>query len=364
MGNAFVSAGILLALIANTHVYSEGFALIYGAVMLSSALRAWTRSPKADRIKCVVGLAIGIIGALVAVLQVAPSLTHSSVFTKNDLQFSLSNLKNLGGFFIGAGITDRRAMVLVAALYILTSIYLFKKDFQSLLILLVSNIYMALVCVFIYGAGVPNRAVMWFYFIIFSLWITHERLYGQVGVQQQVALHHDEGILIGKSRTHAIPSVVLALFSLFLLQPGKNVLDFKGLYSGESRFAYFIGKNIPDTERFFCNPNSWTCAIMEYLPGYKFYNVKDSKPLIPRADREGLDDEHSVQYLYDIFDNNLDKDFIYIIDSDIHNGKTNFIERNALPFHYEILYPQNEEQRDYFIQYFLIRVSRPTGGTE
>ncbi len=70
---------------------------------------------------------------------------------------------------------------------------------------------------------------------------------------------------------------------------------------------------------------------MEYLPGYKFYNVKDSNPLIPRADREGLDDEYAVQYLYDIFDNNLGKDFIYIIDSDIHNGKTNFIECNALP---------------------------------
>ncbi len=167
-GNAFVSAGLLLALIANTHVYSGGFALIYGAMMLSSTLRAWTRSSKADRIKCVVGLAIGIIGALVAVLQVAPSLSHSSVFTKNDLQFSLSNLKNLGGFFIGAGITDKRAMVLVAALYILTSIYLFKEDFQSFLILLASNIYMALVCVFVYGAG----------------------------VQQRAALHHDEGIPI------------------------------------------------------------------------------------------------------------------------------------------------------------------------
>lgn len=357
--NAFVVSGILLALFTNTHVYSEGFALIYGIMMLYFTIKAWKHSSKSNKINCSVGLLIGMLGAFIALIQVIPSITYSSVFTNKESQFVLSDIKKIFEFLTGSGITGKKSIVFVAVIFVSISYFLLKKDFFSFLFLLVSNLYMAMICVFIYGAAVQNRAVMWFYFVIYSLWITTEKLHQQECKQHEIKVFADTKIIYGKQGILAVPSILLAVLTLFLLQPSKNFFDFSNLYSGESRFAYFIKDTVSQTEVLFCNPNSWNCAVMEYIPDYQFYNIKDGKALIPRADRVGLDDEQAEQYIYDIFRNNPDKNCVYIIDSDIYHHKTNFFERCQLPFEYETLYPQTEEQKEYFIQYFLIRVSRP-----
>lgn len=358
--NGFIAGGALLALFANTHVYSEGFALAYGVMMLRFACAAWGRSSRADRARCLIGLAVGLLGALVALLQVAPSLTHSAVFADGGGRWKLSDVGNLLQFLSGAGITEVRVALLAAAAFALVAVYLARTDLRSFLLLALSTVYMGAVCVFVYGAGVPNRAVMWFYFVIFSLWITNDRLCGREFVRRHVEFLGDIRIAWGRGGALAVPSLLLAVMALFLVQPGRNLSDFRQLYGGEARFAYFIRDAVPRTEPLFCNPNPWSCAIMEYLPGRRFFNVKDGSPLVPRADRKPLDDGKAAEYIHAVFEGNPDKEFVYVIDSDVYNGKTSFIQRGGLPFEHEVLYPQDERQEDYFIQYFLIRVWRPT----
>ncbi len=350
--NDLIFAGMLLAFMANTHVYSEGFTLTYGFFLLWFVCRCWSRSPLKDKLKSLLGLGIAVIGGMVALAQVLPSFSYSSVFLEPP-PLSIQSVMYLGGFLSQAGIKEPYMAILTVMVFVIICGYLLRKDTRSFIFLFTSNLYMGIICVFVYGIMVPNRAVMWFYFIIFSLWITTDKIKQSTYVSNGTLFNET----IAFNRFFS-PSLMLVVVSLFLLQPDKNIFDFRNLYSGESRFAYYLKDMNLLSEEIYSTPNSWNCAIMEYVPEYHFFNVKDSKILTPRGDRAGFDDKNAEKYIKGIFERNPQKKYIYIVDSDVFKGKTNFVQRNKLPYKYEVLYPLTTDQRSYFIQYFLLKIFR------
>ena len=332
--DGFIKAGILLALLANTHVYTEGFAGIVGGILFFQTICDWKELSAVQKKRRIIAFSIAIFGAVVAFLQIAPSLLYSSVFTDGEKHGLTPFI-----FITGSGITSPQAKLLVAAAIIASGVYFLKRDIISIIIVLVSILFMVVICAFVYGSGVSNRAVMWFYFVLFGLWITARK----------------------KSEFKA-SSILLVIFCTSLFSPTLMLRDFKGLYSGESRFAYFLKDTINKETPIYSNPETFCCVISDFLPEHKFYNLKDQTKLILNADRTEPEAEKSEDYFRQIFSNNPNLEYIYAIDCRLkaQTNPENIIERFNLPFDYDILYPQTEKQKEYFLQYYLLKVYRPT----
>lgn len=331
--DGFIKAGILLALLANTHVYTEGFAGIVGGVLFFQTIRDWKELSAIQKKKRIVAFSIAILGAVIAFLQIAPSILYSSVFTDGE-KHGLSPFV----FISSSGITSPQAKLLVTAAIVGSGIYLLKRDIISTIIVLVSVLFMVAICVFVYGSGVSNRALMWVYFVLFGLWITARK----------------------KSETK-VSSILLVILCASLYNPTLMLRDLKDLYSGESRFAYFLKDTINKETPIYSNPESFCCVINDYLPEHNFYNLKNQTKLVLNADRIEPEAEMSEEYFKQIFLKNPDLEYIYAIDCRLKTlaNPENIIERFNLPFNYDILYPQTEIQKEYFIQYYLLKVYRP-----
>lgn len=342
--DGYLACGILLALLANTHVYVEGFAGIIGLILLIQTIRDWKYLSSRQRGKRIGAFAIALVGALVALLQVFPSFLYSSVFTDGQ-QHGSSPL----AFLYGSGLNGKPLMLLSMLVLMFIGIYLLCRNLLSVIIVLVSNLSMVAMCMLVYGGSIPNRAVMWLYFVLFCLWITET--------------------MPKASRFFKVPSVkwekvaasiFVGILAIMLFQPTKTISDFKNLYSGESRFAYYIEDNLPADVEIYSNPGTWCCAIMEYLPEYTFYNVKDREILKPRADRIKPTAQDIEQYIIEIF-RNTDRDTIYLMDCQMQSegSAQSLLEQANSKFTYTVQYPQTEDQTDYYLQYFLIEVQRP-----
>ena len=339
--DAYIICAVLLALLANTHVYIEGFTGIVGLILFCRTVREWKELSKKQKRNRIIAFIIAIGGALIALLQILPSLGNSSVFVSGN-NYSKGPLD----FITGSGITSKYAIAFTLIVLIAIIIYLIKKSITATVIVIASNVFMIAVCMLVYGVGVPNRMIMWLYFVLFGLWI---------------AVQNDKKVENNEYFKRIIPSVLILLISLVLINPYKNISDFKGIYSGESRFAYYVEDTVSSDTPIYSNPNPWCCVIMEFLPDYKFYNLKDGKKLVPRADRELPKKEKAEKYLLDIFDKNPNADTIYIMDckNKNDNNSENIIEQFNLPFEYTTIYPKEAGHKDYFLQYYLLKVQRP-----
>lgn len=339
--DGYVLTGMLLALLANTHLYTEGFVGCVGLILLVQTICDWKTLSQKQRRNRALAFLIGIGGVLIAFLQILPSLQYSSVFVSGE-EHSASPLVFLNGSGLLHPFPVRATIAAITV--IATGIYLLKNNITALLIAIISILYMVALCVLVYSARTMNRALMWFYFIVFCLWIS-----------AQQKSHSDE------NKNNATPSILIAVLSLSLINPVLMIKDFSNLYSGESRFAYFIRDFIDADTPIYSNPNRWCCVIKSYLPGYNFYNMKDRTELAFDADRALPEAEKSSEYINNIFEE-IDADFVYLMDSrqKSKSDPENIIERFDLPFVYEQIYPQTEEQKEYFLQYYLLKVHRPT----
>lgn len=338
--DGYLACGILLALLANTQVYAEGFAGIIGLILLVQTIRDWKHLSSRQRGKRIGAFAIAISGAVVAVLQVLPCFLYSTIL-KNGLHVGASRPL---AFLSEAGLNGKPMMLLAMLILMLIGVYLLRRNLLAVIIVLASNLYMVVICIFVYGAGVQNRAVMWLYFVLFCLWITEK-------MPKASRFFH---ISSAKWETIAA-SVFCGILAIMLFQPDKTINDFQDLYSEESRFAHYIEEHLPANAEIYNNP--WYCTIAEYLPEYTFYNLKDGKVLKPCVDRINLTTQDIEPKIREIF-RHTDHDMIYLIDGQMPNDGC-LLEQANSNFTYSILYPQTTEPSTYWIQYYLIEVQRP-----
>ena len=170
-GDGYLACGVLLALLANTHVYSEGFVGIVSLMLLWHTTKNWHILDVHQKRTRIISFAIIFVGVLVAFLQVYPSFEHSSI------------LKDIGSTsgtiwqFFTVSMDLAKFGTIGKAVYSLSSIgllfvclfFLVKERKGAAAILFFSCLYMVLFNLYIYGAGAEGRAIMWFYFLLFSL---------------------------------------------------------------------------------------------------------------------------------------------------------------------------------------------------
>lgn len=331
----FLCMCIVIGLIANVHVYTEGFAISMGLILFIDVIKKWNTYSFKERNKRVFSLSIPIVLALIAFLQVLPSLNYSSVFVSGN---------EMGGgiqvFLSSIGISNRIEKLLTILLVIITIVYITAKDFRLGFVSIISMAYMAAINKLVYSSLIPNRNSMWFLFIIFSLWIVSKK---------RIDCKND-------TTTKIITSLFIISISLFTFDVDLNLFDYKNKYSGESIFADYVKNNIKEDECLYSNPNPWCEAIIEYLPNYNIRNIENGLILKKDVDPKKINIGFAINEIESLFSNN-ENEYIYIIDciNSTDNNSKIIIEELGLGYEYEILYPHNNND-DYFLKYYLIKV--------
>ncbi len=242
--------GILLALLANTHAYIEGFVGIVSLVFLiNDVIIPWKNYSSAEKKSHILSLVIMASGVIFAAVQVLPGLF---IEDKNTFAEFEVNIRELINFLDSSNIRPKLWPVFIV-LFTAFLIYLFVKDKKTFLIFFISIAYMCIFAVFLYGTWIANRALLWFFVMIFVLWIAELSI--------------------------KIKSIVLLIFSLFLISPGLNKFDFENNFSVQTVLEKYIKDNYTPDIPVFIHTTNTTAAI-----GYSLqdkYSVYHMETLLP-----------------------------------------------------------------------------------
>ena len=240
---------VLLALLSNTHAYLEGFVgIITLLFLIQDMVLPWKNYTTTEKKQHIIALCIIVSGILIAIMQVVPAFF---VQDKSEAVSFHLNLKALNTFLSGSNMF--KLFKPLFCFFILTVFaYLFKKDKYSFLIMVCSYLYMYLFAVCLYDAAIPNRALLWFIILIFSLWIS------KISVPQK--------------------SILILICTLFVFRPSLNYNDLKEDYSSLQTTKSYIEKTYRSDTDIFINTghNTATLALM-LSDNYSVHHIESLK---------------------------------------------------------------------------------------
>lgn len=241
----------LIALLANTHAYIEGFVAGISLVFfIKDVLLVWNRYTKEERIAHIAALAIIAFGVVIAFLQVAPALFVNDRSGAASIHF---NILSVAGFLTGSYIWIPLTPIF-SAIFVFVLTYLFQKDRTQFFILACSLLYMGIFAIVLYGAGVANRALLWFFLLIFALWN-----------------------LKGAS---ARKSALLIACTLFIVRPSLNVQDWRKDFSPMQSAVKYIETNYAEKTPIFIQTGHHTATFAKMLPKeFPAYHVETMNPV-------------------------------------------------------------------------------------
>lgn len=247
-----ITFAMLIALLSNTHAYIEGFVAIVTAVFfVNDMIFSWKRYSKKERTLHIVSLCIILTGVLVAFLQVMPAFFVPDKNVDAKINFSANALI---GFFVGSRVFIGLIPFFCVA-FIITLKYIFQNDKTQFLILACTIFYMLAFALFIYGARVPNRGLLWFFALIFALW--------------------------NMKTTVLEKSILLAVTALFINRPvSSTIQDWTSDFSAEKSITEYIQKNYAQGTPVFVQTQHDNVSIALTLPNsIPRYHLESLKPL-------------------------------------------------------------------------------------
>ena len=145
-----VLIGTLIALMANTHLYAEGFVgILILYIFIADTILPWETLERREKERRMIGLAVALVGVIIAAVLVVPAL-----WTSTDVVMAQAGRMNLNlkGFFsnwIWENPSVSGAPVMIALLALL--VYLFFLNRGMFIIFGIAFAYMILFHIFIYG---------------------------------------------------------------------------------------------------------------------------------------------------------------------------------------------------------------------
>lgn|GEM_PF-7000454 len=207
--------GLLIAGILNTHAYAEGFAGIVSLFFfIEDVIIPWKTYTPEQKKNHIHAVAVIFIGLLIACATACQPLLNSFSGEESLIRFNPSGPIT---FLSGSGIA--RSLWIPFVLFLSgMSAFIFYKDKKAFCILLCSYLWMILLSIFIWDASAPNRAMMWFTFLLFALWIS-----GQIKASKS--------------------SLLIIAAGLFLINPLPNKNDITGNFSSIKAASDYIRAN-------------------------------------------------------------------------------------------------------------------------
>ena len=277
----------ILALLANTHVYMEGFV---GAVFIllgwELLFKEWTQISKQEKTRRIIALFIVIAGVLIAFLQVVPAFSvtreaqvrfHS--LTEYITRFMMIN-KSFMTYYMFIGNPIICTIFWFTLLFFLFLI--FKKSLPIFFITVTSIFWIFLFATCLYSLASPQQCYLILFIMIFSSWIVVNTPKEE---NKKLSIH---SILFS-------PTTFLCIFVIFSYRMTVLYIpfDLKHPFTSNNVTAHFIKKNIPINEKIYIFPTALsTSVISAWLPQHALYSGENQK-----------------QYTYLILNKNLKRDF-------------------------------------------------------
>ena len=255
----------LLALMANTHLYMEGFAL---AAFIVFAYRdivlPWGSLTQRQKLRLGAACMVAVLGALFAFLQILPAFTRSAIPTSPSLHLSYA-----GAFFTKL---DIRAPVLQVAALLLIALALFcsfRLQVAAAVVTAAGMLYMLMFCTVFYSAGSLHRASLWFFMLLFAAWTC----------------------AVPSGGTNRLPcrkilAATIACLSLMLFQPYRNSSDYNEDFAGIRPICSYIKKNIGSTAPIFTTEDAALAYLTDGYTLYDLYSYPPAKIQTMSFDRE------------------------------------------------------------------------------
>lgn len=296
--------GLLIALLANTHIFISGIVGILGIFMLYELFSEWRKSSKGENIGKLAGLAIAGIGVLVLVIPLIGSIEANSASNQRMAGFSFASLE--GMFFQ----TFNECFFDIAFLHnvngVFSTVLLCVADlcFVSILILLrhwrrAFAVELGFLGIYYVTCGLlwvslPNRAAIFILSFAFALCLTNyekpvfkehtvtEKITGNIRRFVTFLLKTD------KNAKKVFTGIVTAFFAVSV--PSGAILLYKdigGNFSGAKDTANYITENF--------DKNAVFVQLRSGMPEISFYN-KDIK--IFAASAGDIETYSHWEYLY------------------------------------------------------------------
>lgn len=234
--------GGLTALLANTHLYLEGTA---GVLFLVWVWEGWRKRLRGEAPgwRYWAGAGLMAAGMAVAVAQVLPTLWERS----RGWGWSCGWVMDLLTFVLCGN--SPLAWVALPVVMVTTGVLAWRADRGVAVVYGVGILFMVAFSVFLYSGNVINRAVLWFYLLLFAMWALAERIPGRWRV------------------------AVVLMTSLCLVRPELTLGDWRYEFDFMPKACAFVQKELGEEAEVFINgddhPSSVAAAYLENLRDWR-----------------------------------------------------------------------------------------------
>ena len=240
--------GIVLALLAQTHIIILGFVMVLSALWLFENVLISLKNKKFDEQKRIyTGIGIVLCSGILLLVE------FRNVFSA----MALDNKESSSG---ESGNMSTILLLIIMTALILGIVRIFVKNkntYGAIFVLLASHIW-ELIVLLIYQ-GHTWQIITWIYVLIFAL----------------VMLNDKECVVKGKSKI--ITGIVLTVITVPAIISGYKIkpiiTDIKGNYSDSKCVAEYINKNVEEDAVVIFNDEDYCLAPIPYLKKNNFYNV-------------------------------------------------------------------------------------------
>ena len=346
--------GILVALLANTHLCVSGFIGILGIFMIIDLFKDFKGNTAKRNAGNIIGLLISGIGVLMLVMPLLNSVSLNSTTSEKEISLekciraffdvfnnvSLSTLENswVDGYIIYL------VSAVMALLFIIQMIFMRHKT-KPLLMLVTFYIFYVITSE-IFWFTIPNRAYIFVLMFFIVLWISEyepennakkiwdKEIKADSKLLGKLINHIRSADLNYKKLSSACISVIMALS--IPVAAAYLFVDYANSFSLSKGTADFIKENISPENSVFITDLDELSQTIAYLPGYNFYAVNSERMYTYTFhDEYSYDSDVDLDKVY----NDL-KDFVnvyYIIselDSEHYTSGNNiiYLARNNLKF--------------------------------
>lgn len=344
--------GILLGLLANTHVMMCGLVAVLGIMMFIDIIKSFRTNTKKVNILNLIGLFVAGLLVIAVVLPLMNSLSTNSMTSESSYDISsvlygiASSFDDISSLLFGKAQLFPSVLVLqllstLVYVAILITVTLLIRSKKKVLVIFIVTYCVQTIVSGVIWFGNPNRAAVTAITLFFVLWLYRS---SEETVKEPKPLSDKSGImsLLGKidRRNDAVAAVVILVMMAATVPLGIYFIvnDLTGDFSPDKAAAEYISENLPD-DAVIVTDGEWFTSVSAYAPEvrlwdgwskrYYTYCYHDDKTLVQNEDgisiyesaKECFTDTDNVYLLFivndDWINNRPDTDFELISKSNV-----------------------------------------------
>ncbi len=295
--------GILVGLLANTHVMMCGLVAVLGIMMFIDIIKSFKARTSKENILSLIGLFIAGLLVLAVVVPLFNSLSTNSMTSENNYDISsfifgiASSFNDISALMFGKGQLFSSILplhllstVVYAAVIVMTVILIRRK--KNVLIIFIVTYFVQIIVSGVIWFGNPNRAAVTAITLFFIYWLYAS---SDEAVKER-KISSDNSSVIGTiekidRNNKSVSSVVISVLMVATIPLGVYfvVKDLSGSFSPDKATGEYIADNLPD-DAVIVTDGEWFTSVSAYAPEvtlwdgwserYYTYCYHDDKTLI------------------------------------------------------------------------------------